>query len=150
MEEMQSVYDTYRVIDLYLSSQETCLQNERVIIKQEWTDKRKINDQAFFVILFAKLENRINNMCKRLIIREKNAPCWKDRRWTDIFDVDRLDHIPFMQRAGLLIDKGSHNMRDLEEIYETRCDIAHGDLSSPINVHTKAEDIFRIGESLEE
>jgi len=48
--------------------------------KQEYRQKREINDQAYFVFMFSRLENRIREESARLIRKKKRSiSSWKQR-----------------------------------------------------------------------
>ena len=146
MRDIQRAYCAYLDTDAFLWTKESRTRN--VAARQAWARKRALNDEAFYVLLFAKLEGRINALCARLITHKKALRHWKARRWWDSVDLDQLERVPFMQRAALLLDRNSHHRGDLKELYDIRITIAHGGTPQPIHVPTKAEQMFEIARML--
>jgi hypothetical protein len=85
---------------------------------------RHVNAQAYLVMMFACLEDRVNGLCARLVARKRSQASWRQRRPWDTVDLERTD---FMRKVALLADKGSAQYARVKALYDTRCQIAHGD-----------------------
>lgn len=97
-----------------------------------WARKKQINDYAYFVLLFAQLEDYINEQCTKLINKKLTLGSWKNRRLWDEITVDRMH---FMRRVALLTEKGHTLYNKADKYYRLRCEIAHGDSSPGKLIH---------------
>src|SRR6185312_9622202 len=96
--------------------------------RARWSAHRYYSDQAYYVMLFAQLEQFVDAECEKLINRKKNSPVWKNRRLWDSTDPERLQ---FMRKVALLTQKGSTTYNRIDQFYDLRCDIAHGTPIAP-------------------
>lgn len=113
-----------------------------------WAHMRVLNDHAYFMLIFGRFEQHLNDQCDRLIAKRKLAPHWKRRRIWDGLDVDRMS---FMRKVALLMDKGHTDYATIKDLYENiRCAIAHGDNASvrPIVLPTLASNLRRLSGKL--
>ena len=108
--------------------------------RRRWGAIRLVNDQAYFVVLFAQFEDQVNARVKRLVQRRSAAPRWTSRRLWDTVNPERM---PFMNRVALLTDKGGADYQRIRELYELRCRIAHGTIHTtlPTTIATYASDL---------
>jgi hypothetical protein len=115
--------------------------------KAHWANLRMYNDHAYFVMLFAQLEQHIDNRCAALIAKKQSAAKWESRRLWDSADVDRMT---FMRKVALLTDKGQARYAQIDAYYDTRCKIAHGDSASVglIALHLVATDLQIVAKAL--
>ena len=113
---------SYLSTDSYLQMRET--EGRTAHRKAHWAKLRMYNDHAYFVMLFAQLEQHVDNACASLIAKKKSSAKWKSRR---LWDSVNLDRIAFMCKVALLTDKGESAYAQVERHYDTRCKIAHGD-----------------------
>jgi hypothetical protein len=125
MTSFREIHASYRATDDYLSKRQT--DGKTANRKAHWAKLRMYNDHAYFVMLFAQLEQHIDNRCALLISKKKSSGKWKARRLWDSVDVDR---IAFMRKVALLTDKGKAIYAQVDRYYDTRCKIAHGDSAS--------------------
>lgn len=124
MKSLREIWTAYVEADGNLQGKQRAAKTQSC--QARWELLRSINDQAYFVMLFACFEGRVTDLCKRLVDSRRKAPSWRRRRVWDTIDVSRLrDNMPFMRRAALLIDKGSADYGKIGELYKVRCDIAH-------------------------
>lgn len=88
-----------------------------------------IHSCAYYLILFAQFEAVISARAEHIIEEGLQAPVAQQRRaWQVIHDRNRkriLD-MRFLDRLALIVDRGSHLYRDVEELYKQRSMIAHG------------------------
>ncbi|MBF0608201.1 MAG: hypothetical protein SFH39_14810 [Candidatus Magnetobacterium sp. LHC-1] len=59
----KEIHDTYRVIDRYLSYKE--VEAESQTLADYWANMRAVNDKAYFVVLFSRLEVTIKDRFKK-------------------------------------------------------------------------------------
>lgn len=97
-------------------------------IKKEATYRRKreLNDQAYFLFMFSRLEDLINQESKGLIEKKKLSKLsWKQKApWNNLpCDVKKID---FKNRLALLVEKGNKEYNLTSGYYKERNSIAHG------------------------
>jgi HD superfamily phosphohydrolase len=129
---------SYTETDKYLSGRESATASPTR--KKHWATLRRYNDHAYFVMLFAQLEQHVNDQCERLIARRQAKAKWTSRRPWDSLDVDRMD---FMRRVAVLTDKGQATYANVKSYYKIRNDIAHGDSAvvGPMVLPVVAQDL---------
>ncbi len=79
--------------------------------KQEYRQKREINDQAYFVFMFSRLENRIREESARLIRKKKRSiSSWKQRASWDILPEQSflICFVILTERITVIIPTCSH------------------------------------------
>jgi hypothetical protein len=85
---------------------------------------RELNDQAYFLFLFTRLEGEIDAAFERLVANKSVGP-WADvRAWQVWRDRDRVD---LMAKVELLLEKGRRECEELRSFHKARNLIAHGD-----------------------
>jgi len=118
--------------------------------KNRWGEIKDLNDQAYFMMIFAQFEDRINEYVKELVEKKNLASSWwKKRPWT-IIEIDRLS---FMQKVALLTPKGGKEYNRVHELYyNLRNRIAHGSdpdpKVGPINVLAKYDELRELTKKL--
>ena len=122
MKSFGEIHASYVATDDYLLKRIT--EGRTANRKAHWSKLRMYNDHAYFVMLFAQLEQHIDNRCAALVAKKKSSPKWKSRRPWDSVDVDRMT---FMRKVALLLEKGRSHYAQIDTYYDTRCKIAHGD-----------------------
>lgn len=122
MRSYKAIHNAYLETDGYLSGRESTAKSPAR--RQHWATMRRYNDHAYFVMLFAQLEQHVTDQCQSLIDRRRAAPKWASRRPWDSLDVDRMD---FMRRVAILTDKGRTTYANVKGYYDVRNRIAHGD-----------------------
>jgi hypothetical protein len=113
----------------------------------KWAMLRHVNAQAYLVMMFACLEDRVNGLCARLVARKRSQASWRQRRPWDTVDLERTD---FMRKVALLADKGSADYARVKGLYETRCQISHGDFrpTGSIDLPASYAEIQRLWKAL--
>jgi len=112
--------------------------------KTRWARARMFNDQAYFLMLFAQLEQRIMQEVVKLVNKKKVLGRWQDRR---LWQEAKPDRISFMQKVALLTEKGQVTYNRMDQLYhDFRCAIAHGNTAAvgPIFIPTIAAELKRI------
>lgn len=85
----------------------------------------QVNDSAYFFMLFARFEDQVVTRSKQLVEKMRTTCQGVDKRpW----DVINPDHLTFLNRVALLTDKGGSDYRDVQELYQDRNRIGHGQL----------------------
>ena len=104
---------------------------------------RQLNEQAYFVVLFAQLEQHVGDECRKLIDRKRASSDWEKRRAWEV--VDR-NQIPLMQKVALLTRSGGTDYNSIHAMYATRNAIAHGHSASAqtVNVRLAAIELRRL------
>jgi hypothetical protein len=90
--------------------------------------QRKHNDQAYFLYLFTRFEREVNLAVTQLLsVRAAGTLPWTDTRIWDAWSRTNIENISFLSKVQVLTDKGRTDYRDVQEYYEPRNTIAHGD-----------------------
>ena len=122
MTSFREIRNSFIKTDAFLLTQETNARSAS--LKARWAGFRRYNAHAYFVMLFAQLEQDIDNKCAALVATKKSAAKWRSRRPWDSVDLGRMD---FMRKVALLTDKGQVAYAQIRDYYKTRCQIAHGE-----------------------
>lgn len=148
MRNLKETWQAYRELDRYLERQAHRARSKRG--EEKWARRRELNDQAYFVTLFACFEDRVTELCRRLVKKKQNLRPWRQRRLWDTVDTDRIDLMSFMRKVALLIEKGSADFGKVTELYRDRCFIAHGTAGQvgPLDVPSRYRQIARLWRAL--
>lgn len=114
--------------------------------EEKYKRKRELNDQAYFLFMFSRLEYKIRHESSLLITRKKSSiTSWKQRAAWDILPSGARDEIPFKRRLGLLIEKGGSDYNLISDYYKERNSIAHGgNFISSISMPTVISELKRL------
>lgn len=138
MNVFEMLAEIYYEIDQFYVAQELA-SGDSVSISR----KRELNDHAYFLFMFTRLEDHVREQSSQLILRNsRTCHDWKQRRaWEILPSRKDSDRMPFMNRVALLIEKGSHHYAAIREYYDLRNKIAHGgDFSTPVSIPTVLND----------
>lgn len=128
----------YQEIDDYFSSKEFEARSKAHHRKElKWRRKRELNDHAYFLFIFTRLEDRIREESSKLIDnRQRNLSNWKQRRAWEILPKNKeSSKIHFKQRVALLTEKGQSNYNRISEYYFLRNQIGHGgNFTTPVSI----------------
>ena len=105
----------------------------------EWQRKRELNDHAYFLFMFTRLEDRIREQSSKLIQRKETAlKNWK------IWDI-LPEQIHFKKRVALLTEKGASDYNLIMDYYKLRNTIAHGgNFTTQISIPHVLNDMERL------
>ena len=121
--------EIYNDIDSEYAIKEITARSKGHIIKETgYNSKRKFNDQAYFLFMFTRLEDRVRSLSDQLI-NERMATLsdWKLKRSWDIINAQKdKDSLHFMSRVSLLLQKGCVNYNLVNQYYRQRNNIGHG------------------------
>ncbi|NQV18003.1 MAG: hypothetical protein HQ534_05610 [Armatimonadetes bacterium] len=138
-DELRTIYseidNTYATIEL----QERARRHVRK--EQQYQRKRELNDQAYFLFMFSRLEDRIKELSDNLIdFQHNNLTNWSYKRtWNILYKRknQNSNSIYFMDRVALLTEMGETDYNLIERYYKQRNKIAHGQtFTIPINIPT--------------
>src|SRR5687767_3124435 len=83
--------------------------------------KRELNDQAYFLFMFTRLEDRIKKLSIKLIEdKYNNLTNWNYRRTWEILYKRRMRGIVFLDRVGLLTKMGQPDFVLINDYYDER------------------------------
>lgn len=89
--------------------------------------KRDLNDQAYFLFMFSRLEDRIREESSKLIAKKQTSiSSWKQRAPWDILPSSATADLHFRKRLALLTEKGARDFNLISDYYKERNSIAHG------------------------
>jgi hypothetical protein len=92
----------------------------------EYRRKREINDQAYFLFMFSRLEDRITQEAEKRIRKKKSSKAsWREKAPWENMPNDVKD-MHFKNRLSLLSERGNTNFNRVMEYYKERNSIAHG------------------------
>lgn len=148
---MRAIFDEleeqYNNIDNEYSSIEFEATSKGWVNKEfQYQRKRELNDQAYFLFMFTRLEYRIREQSSVLITKKQcSIQSWKQRASWDILPSSARDSIPFKKRLALLIEKGSQDYNLILSYYTERNSIAHGgNFISSINMPLVISELKRL------
>lgn len=137
--------NTHSVSDARLQAKETGARTPAS--RDRWAEIRDINDQAYFMMMFAQLEAMVRVAAKALVLARRNAAPGINRNAWKMIDVKRIS---FMDKVALLTDKGGADYASVKAAYDRRNAIAHGNFAAvgPITVATEYAEFLRLATAL--
>jgi hypothetical protein len=114
--------------------------------ESKYRRKRELNDQAYFLFMFSRLEDRIREESSKLIIKKQTSiSSWKQRAAWDILPGAASGGLHFKKRLALLTEKGSADFNLISDYYKERNSIAHGgSFTRPISMPTVISEFKRL------
>ena len=137
----------YNEIDRQYSSKEFEASRRGWNRKEEkYHRKRELNDQAYFLFMFSRLEDHIRLESSTLISKKQSSiSSWKQRSSWDILPNSARGEMPFKNRLALLAQKGFQDYNLIIGYYKERNSIAHGgNFTSAINMPTVISEFKRL------
>ena len=118
--------------------------------EQKYQRKRKLNDQAYFLFMFSRLEDRIRTQTSALIKKKKiTIQSWRQRAAWDILPSSASADYPFKKRLALLTEQGGTDFNLVSDYYKERNSIAHGgSFTRPISMPTVIAQLKRLYQTL--
>ena len=108
--------------------------------------KRALNDQAYFLFMFSRLEDRIKTLSENLIKRKvANISNYKNNRAWNIIEDKQLN---LMQKTSFLTRHAGTDYNLIFKYKKHRDTIAHGGLITIINMPGIISDFHRIYNTL--
>jgi len=118
--------------------------------EEKYKRKKELNDQAYFLFMFTRLEDRIRELSNELI-DEKYTKLrnWNYKRTWDILHK-RKENINLLDRVALLTELGQADYNLIERYYQQRNKIGHGkSFTITINIATVVNDMQRLYKDLQ-
>ncbi len=114
--------------------------------EQQYQSKRELNDQAYFLFMFSRLEDRIRIQSTALIIKKQaSIQSWRQRAAWDILPSSSNENYPFKKRLALVTQKGASDYNLVSDYYKERNSIAHGgSFTRPISMPTVINQLKRL------
>ena len=112
----------------------------------KYRKKRELNDQAYFLCMFSRLEEPVREHSTKLIQKQqRDIKAWRKRAAWDILPASPQDDFPFKKRLALLTEKGANDLSLIVRYYKERNSIAHGSLfTTPISMPTVILELKRL------
>ena len=102
--------------------------------RDSWSHLRNLNDQAYFMMLFAHFEDLLKQTAANLVQRRRlgAAGAANRRAWHMI----RSERLSLMDNVALLTQKGGTDYNAVDALHQIRNKIAHGSFASvrPISI----------------
>jgi hypothetical protein len=140
--------EIYFEIDSNYASVETDAHARGHLRKEvKFQKKRELNDQAYFLFMFTRLEDRVKKLSIKLIEEKYNdLTNWNYRRTWEILYQRRNKGIYFLDRVALLTKFGQADYLLIKNYYEQRNNIGHGGQSFtiPISIPTVVTNMKRL------
>lgn len=115
--------------------------------EREIQTKRRENDQAYFLYMFTRLEDRVRELTDNLITNKSNTLTnWHYKRvWEILKKRAREDKLHFLDRVALLTPIGQRDFNLIQNYYHQRNTIAHGQsFTITIDIMTVIENLKRL------
>lgn len=151
MRDFERILDTYRALaGVIRQSLREAERREDPDAEAAWTERQRLLDYAYYVLLFAQLEASINEK----FITTRDARCssadWAARRGWDIYEGRKAGQIPFETRLALITDRRGDAYRRILIYYALRNHVAHGGLREPVRgINRFAEDLQALEAALD-
>ena len=144
--------ETYGEINSYYARRELEAKTRGWIRKEKiWARKRELNDHAYFLFMFTRLEDRIREQSSKLIMgKQTTLSRWRQRSAWDILPKEKeSERLSFKNRLALLMKKGSKDYNRIIEYYYQRNTLGHGgNFSSPVSIPDVVDDFDRMYHAL--
>lgn len=114
--------------------------------ERKYQRKREINDQAYFLFMFSRLEDKIREESSELIVKKKaSISSWKQKAAWEILPDSPSAELHFKKRLALLAEKGARDFNLVSDYYKERNSIAHGgNFIRPISMPTVISELKRL------
>lgn len=130
MKTLSQIYSSYLESDNHFANK-ISKSNKRA--RERLEKLRDRNEHAFFVLLFARLDDYIKTQCEKIEFQKSKITHWKRKRpWDSI----ELKYFKFNNRLALVTQKGGTDFNKINKYYSIRNALAHGDFNSiaPLNL----------------
>jgi hypothetical protein len=119
--------------------------------ESEYYGKRQLNNQAYFLFMFTRMEDHIKELSNTLIDTKVGTITeWKSKRTWEIL-AKRKDRMPLMDRVALLTEINAMDYNIIDRYYRQRNSIAHGGtFTVTIDIPTVIADMKRLFRDLEQ
>jgi hypothetical protein len=142
---LDGIRDCWLSADTHLAAREAGAATARE--RTTWERRRGVNDQAYFVLMFAAFEDLVSRKFELSRVKHSQPHrSWRSRR---AWEVLRRD-VHFMAKSAILTEKGMADYNTIHHYREQRNKIAHGDFHSvgPIIIPSVYADLLAIARRL--
>jgi hypothetical protein len=91
-------------------------------------EQRKRNDQAYFLFIFTRFEDAVNQAAKIIVSNRTSAAAWPEGRiweaWSTLVFREKKN-LHFLSKAEVITDKSRHDYELIKEYYRGRNNIGH-------------------------
>jgi hypothetical protein len=147
MDAIEQIEKIYYELDNYYSSKEFQARRMHWNRKEVYYQQiRSINDQAYFLFAFTRLEERIKTTVNTQVSsKTATARSWS-RRKTWLLIKTRIDrnNLHFMEYVSLLAERGTTIFNSVKSLYDDRNTIAHGGTATSIIMSTTLGELKRL------
>jgi hypothetical protein len=99
---------------------------------KRYTEIRRINDGAYFLIIFGTFERYVTQRADTAVKARTNKPLYKSRRaWDTLLQGPKLN-ASFLNRVRVLIDQQGPVFSSLASYYSVRNDLAHSGVTTKV------------------
>lgn len=92
---------------------------------------RELNDQAYFLYMFTRLEDRIRQQSAAVVVRRRKQGSWRQRAaWENLPTKPDSTNFSFRDRVAVLCQRGHTDFNLLVGYYDSRNVIAHGGVAA--------------------
>lgn len=118
----------HHIEDEYAALESGAIAASDEVEKETYGEMRRLNDQAYFLFLFTRLEGHIRTVSETLIGDKLNSAANDQDRWPWKLakDLSNRERLPFMDRVALVTIKGGSNYNKIQVFYKHRNSIGHG------------------------
>ena len=89
-------------------------------------EQRRRNDQAYFLYLFTRFEDAVNQAVAAIVANRVTGTAWPDRRVWQAWARGKIEDIHFMSKVEILTDKSLAPYATIKNYYDGRNEVAHG------------------------
>lgn len=132
-DEISSIYND--IDNIYAVAEANARSRGHYIKEKRMQRKRELNDLAYFLFMFTRLEGHITTVVNDLLTEKfDNLSRWSERR---SWEVLKSRKVALMDKVALLTPIGQSDYNLVKMYYEQRNKIAHGQaFTIPINIPT--------------
>jgi len=126
---LSEITNLYFEIDINYAIQQRAAITKHLIRKEkQYQQKRDNNDQAYFIYIFSRLEDRIKSTCDKIITRKLTSKLSTRHKapWYIVKERRSDDRLTFMECTSLVFEKGSSNYNKIQPYYSIRNKVVHG------------------------
>jgi hypothetical protein len=141
--ELSELYS--EIDDKYATEEFKARANNLMEEEQVFSQKRELNDHAYYLFMFTRLEDYVREQSSLLITENQRSSLnWEQRRAWSVLPKDKdSDKITFLTRVSLLLKNGtdSHHYQKIQSYYILRNTLAHGGVfHTPMSIPTVVAD----------
>jgi hypothetical protein len=116
----------------------------------KYQTKRALNDQAYFLFMFTRLEDKIKTLATQVIDYKSNLNYnyQNERAWQMLKQRNDRDKLNLMECVSFLVTYNSRDYHLIMRYKQQRDTLAHGGIVPTINMTAAINDISRLYDNL--